>query len=78
MRNILSMMLVLIGTFIFAQTNVTGVVIDSNNTPIPGANVVFDTTTGSVSDFNGEFSIDVAAKPPITLTQSSKGFETMT
>tara|TARA_B100001057_G_scaffold128966_1_gene128037 strand:+ start:143 stop:3043 length:2901 start_codon:yes stop_codon:yes gene_type:complete len=78
MRNILSMMLVLIGTFIFAQTNVTGVVIDSNNTPIPGANVVFDTTTGAVSDFNGEFSIDVDAKPPFTLTVSSIGFETMT
>ena len=78
MRNILSMMLVLISTFIFAQTNVTGVVIDSNNTPIPGANVVFDTTTGSVSDFNGEFSIDVDAKPPFTLTVSSIGFETMT
>ncbi len=78
MRNILSMMLVLISTFIFAQTNVTGVVIDSNNTPIPGANVVFDTTTGSVSDFNGEFSIDVDAMPPFTLTVSSIGFETMT
>jgi iron complex outermembrane receptor protein len=78
MRNILSMMLVLISTFIFAQTNVTGVVIDSNNTPIPGANVVFDTTTGSVSDFNGEFSIVVDAKPPFTLTVSSIGFETMT
>ena len=78
MRNILSMMLVLMSAFIFAQTNVTGVVIDSNNTPIPGANVVFDTTTGSVSDFNGEFSIDVDAKPPFTLTVSSIGFETMT
>ncbi len=71
-------MLVLISTFIFAQTNVTGLVVDSNNTPIPGANVVFDTTTGSVSDFNGEFSIDVDAKPPFSLTVSSIGFETTT
>ena len=78
MRNILSLMLVLISTFIFAQTNVTGLVVDSNNTPIPGANVVFDTTTGSVSDFNGEFSIDVDAKPPFSLTVSSIGFETTT
>lgn len=76
MRNILSMMLVLMSTFIFAQTNVTGVVVDSNNTPIPGANVVFDATTGSVADFNGEFSIDVDAKPPFSLTVSSIGFET--
>ena len=78
MRNILSMMLVLVSTFIFAQTSVTGLVVDSNNTPIPGANIVFDTTTGSVSDFNGEFSIDVDVKPPFTLTVSSIGFETMT
>ena len=76
MRNILSMMFVLLSTFILAQTNVTGVVVDSNNTPIPGANVVFDSTTGAVADFNGEFSIDVDAKPPFSLTISSIGFET--
>ena len=76
MRNILSMMFVLLSTFILAQTNVTGVVVDSNNTPIPGANVVFDSTTGAVADFNGEFSIDVDATPPFSLTVSSIGFET--
>ena len=76
MRNILSMMFVLLSTFMLAQTNVTGLVVDSNNTPIPGANVVFDSTTGAVADFNGEFSIDVDAKPPFSLTVSSVGFET--
>ena len=76
MRNILSMMFVLLSTFILAQTNVTGVVVDSNNTPIPGANVVFDSTTGAVADFNGVFSIDVDAKPPFSLTISSIGFQT--
>ena len=70
------MMFVLLSTFILAQTNVTGVVVDSNNTPIPGANVVFDSTTGAVADFNGEFSIDVDANPPFSLTISSIGFET--
>jgi outer membrane receptor protein involved in Fe transport len=78
MRNILSMMFVLLSTFILAQTNVTGVVVDSNNTPIPGANVVFDSTTGAVADFNGEFSIGVDATPPFSLTVSSIGFETTT
>ena len=76
MRNILSMMFVLLSTFILAQTNVTGVVVDSNSTPIPGANVVFDSTTGAVADFNGVFSIDVDAKPPFSLTISSIGFQT--
>jgi len=70
------MMFVLLSTFILAQTSVTGVVVDSNNTPIPGANVVFDSTTGAVADFNGEFSIDVDATPPFSLTVSSIGFET--
>ena len=70
------MMFVLLSTFILAQTNVTGVVVDSNSTPIPGANVVFDSTTGAVADFNGVFSIDVDAKPPFSLTISSIGFQT--
>tara|TARA_B100000989_G_scaffold296222_1_gene278998 strand:- start:1644 stop:4544 length:2901 start_codon:yes stop_codon:yes gene_type:complete len=76
MRNILSIVLLFISTCIFAQTNVKGVVVDSNNNPIPGANVVFDKTTGSVSNFNGNFSIDVPEEPPFEITLSSIGFQT--
>ena len=40
MKRILSLMAVLISTFIFAQTNVSGTVVDEDNNPIPGANIV--------------------------------------
>ena len=78
MKRILSLMAVLISTFIFAQTNVSGIVVDEDNNPIPGANIVFDSTTGAVANFDGEFSITVKQNPPFSLTVSSVGFETAT
>ena len=78
MKRILSLMAVLISTFIFAQTNVSGIVVDEDNNPIPGANIVFDSTTGAVANFDGEFSITVKQNPPFSLTVSSVGFETET
>jgi len=50
-------MAVLLSTFIFAQTNISGTVVDEDNNPIPGANIVFDSTTGAVANFDGEFSL---------------------
>ena len=71
-------MAVLISTFIFAQTNVSGTVVDEDNNPIPGANIVFDSTTGAVANFDGEFSLTVNQNPPFSLKVSSIGFETAT
>ena len=71
-------MAVLLSTFIYAQTTVTGTIVSDDNTPIPGANVVFDATTGAVSDFDGNFTIVVNASPPFDLTISSIGFEAST
>ena len=78
MKRILSLMAVLISTFIFAQTNVSGTVVDEDNNPIPGANIVFDSTTGAVANFDGEFSLTVNQNPPFSLKVSSIGFETAT
>ncbi len=78
MKRILSLMAVLLSTFIYAQTTVTGTIVSEDNTPIPGANVVFDATTGAVSDFDGNFTIVVNASPPFDLTISSIGFEAST
>ncbi len=78
MKRILSLMAVLLSTFIYAQTTVTGTIVSDDNTPIPGANVVFDATTGAVSDFDGNFTIVVNASPPFDLTISSIGFEAST
>tara|TARA_R100000935_G_scaffold49630_3_gene75061 strand:+ start:3959 stop:7060 length:3102 start_codon:yes stop_codon:yes gene_type:complete len=42
------------------QFTVTGVVNDDNGTPLPGASVVVKgTTTGTVTDFDGKYSIEV-------------------
>ena len=75
MKRILSLIAVLLTTFIYAQTTVTGTVVADDNTPIPGANIVFDATTGTVSNFDGDFTIVVNASPPFDLNVSSIGFE---
>ena len=71
-------MAILLSTFILAQTNVSGTVLDEDNNPIPGANIVFDSTTGGVSNFDGDFSVTINQNPPFTIKVSSVGFETAT
>lgn len=45
-------------TFVFAQQS--GMVVDQNNEPLPGASVVIKgTTTGTTTDFDGKFSINI-------------------
>lgn len=46
----------------WAQSEITGVVVDDQNVPLPGANVVVKgTTNGVVSDFDGNFTISVGS-----------------
>ena len=78
MKRILSLIAVLFSTLIFAQTTVTGSVTDEDNNPIPGANVVLDSSNGAVADFDGNFSISVNQNPPFDLTVSSVGFDSVT
>ncbi|HLO59490.1 MAG TPA: von Willebrand factor type A domain-containing protein [Bacteroidales bacterium] len=57
-------MLMIVITFLMTsgsvQQHITGKVVDSSNNPIPGVNIVIKgTTTGTVTDANGEFSIQV-------------------
>ncbi|WP_255452795.1 TonB-dependent receptor [Aquimarina sp. RZ0] len=62
------------GNMMFAQITVTGVVSDANG-PIPGVNVlVKGTSNGSVSDFEGKYSI--SASEDGTLVFSYVGFKT--
>ncbi|UII77301.1 TonB-dependent receptor [Flagellimonas sp. HMM57] len=59
-----------------AQTQITGVVLDENNAPLPGANVQEKgTTNGVVTDFDGNFIINVQDSNSI-LVISYIGFET--
>lgn len=61
------------------QQNVAikGTVIDSKGEPIIGANVIIEnTSTGTITDFNGDFSLNV--KPGAKLVISFIGYETKT
>jgi len=63
----------------FSQTTITGTVVDNNSQPIPGANIIIvGTSTGTVTDFDGNFSLTTSFKPPFSLQASSVGFETVT
>src|SRR5690554_767829 len=61
----------------WGQTNqITGIVYDPQGVPIPGANVLLkNTTTGVVTNFDGEFSIEVPQNTDNVLVFSSIGFE---
>jgi len=62
----------------FSQETITGTVTEANtSTPISGANVVVkNTTTGTITDFDGNFTLNVAALP-VTLVVSSVGSKMM-
>lgn len=59
MKNLISILsMILMVSITFAQQS--GVVVDENNDPLPGASVVIKgTTTGTTTDFDGKFSIDI-------------------
>jgi iron complex outermembrane receptor protein len=59
----------------FAQSTVNGTITDSNNEPLPGANVVEKgTENGTSADFNGKFSLTV--QEGAVLVVSFAGYET--
>ena len=60
-----------------AQETVTGSVIEtSTKSPIPGANVIVKgTTTGTITDFDGNFSLNISSFP-VTIVVSSLGYNT--
>ncbi|GAB1855257.1 TonB-dependent receptor [Flavobacteriaceae bacterium MHTCC 0001] len=63
----------------FAQSTITGTVKDNNQIPISGANVIIvNTATGTITDFDGSFSITTNQNPPFKIQISSIGFETTT
>ncbi|WP_424003236.1 TonB-dependent receptor [Maribacter sp. IgM3_T14_3] len=75
MRTILLLALMVIGTFGYSQTNINGNVVDQNNEPIPGANIVIvGTTIGTVTDFDGNFNLATSEVPPFKIEVSSIGY----
>src|SRR5690606_18314050 len=77
LSGILTLLLALVVQVTFAQQQktISGTVVDPQGMPLPGVNVfVKDTTRGTQSDFDGNYSIDAADGE--ILTFSYLGFQT--
>jgi iron complex outermembrane receptor protein len=79
MKTIFKIMMLFCCGLTFAQsTTVKGKVIDNNGIPLPGANIlVVGTTTGAITDFDGNYTLVVNQVPPFTIEVSSVGFESV-
>ncbi|WP_438710772.1 TonB-dependent receptor [Aquimarina muelleri] len=77
MKKITLVILLMASCFVAtAQTTISGKVIDDNNQPIPGANITLkNSSSGTVTDFDGFFSLTVQESPPFAIEVSSVGFE---
>ena len=66
--------------FSFAQTTITGTVVDdASKQPIPSANVIIlGTSEGTVTDFDGNFTLKTDQTPPFSIQVSSVGFTSQT
>lgn len=79
MRTLVLMSFLLLGLTSFAQTTVKGKVVDQNNEPIPGASIVIvGKAIGTVTDFDGYFTLSTAENPPFNLSITSIGFVPVT
>lgn len=79
MKRLLLVAFMLFGSAVmFAQTTVTGTVKDaSTGDPLPGANIkISRKAVGTNTDFDGNFTLRTADKPPFTLEISSIGYKT--
>ncbi|WP_282111680.1 TonB-dependent receptor [Maribacter stanieri] len=76
MKNLLVLICFLVSTIGFSQTLVTGKITDQNSEPLPGASISEKgTTTGVISDFNGNFEITISSNEAV-LSISYIGYET--
>ncbi len=63
----------------FAQTTIKGKITDNTGLPLPGANiVVVGTSSGTISDFDGNYTLTVDQNPPFSIRVSYTGFEIQT
>ncbi|TMM59276.1 TonB-dependent receptor [Maribacter algarum] len=79
MKKILFLALLLSGFIGISQTTVNGKVVDQNNEPIPGANVVIvGKAIGTTADFDGLFNLETSEVPPFQLKITSVGYSEAT
>lgn len=79
MKTILPILLLFFCGIAHSQTTITGSVVDDNEQPIPGANIiVLGTSSGTVTDFDGNYTLSYSQNPPFSIQASSVGFDTVT
>lgn len=79
MKSLITILTFFLVSITFAQTIISGKVVDSKNTPIMGANVYLEGTyDGATSDESGKFSFKTDQKGTQTLIISFLAFETKT
>ena len=79
MRTILKIFLMFCCVSMYAQTTINGKVVDDTGQPLPGANViVVGTSSGTSTDFDGNYSLTVEQTPPFSIQVSFTGFESQT
>ena len=69
-NGILTLLLVFVAQLSFAQVKtISGTVTDSGNVPLPGVNIIVEgTSNGTLSDFDGNFTISAAVGDVLVLT----------
>lgn len=73
-KNYLIFMVLLFGAISFVSAQISGTVVDENGVPLGGASIVIKgTTTGTTTDFDGNFSIDASMGETLVVTYI--GFE---
>lgn len=78
-KTLLAFTFSLVAPFAIAQNTINGSVVDENNDPIPGVNIVIEgTNQGVVSDFDGNYTITTSQALPFNIVISSVGFGTQT
>ena len=79
MKTFLSIVLLFFCSLTYAQTTISGTVVDDSGQPLPGANIiVVGTSTGTVTDFDGGFTLTSSQNPPFSIQASMVGFESAT
>ena len=79
MRSILQFFLLLLASYGFSQSTVNGKVIDQNDQPVAGANIVIEgKAIGTTTDFDGNFILETSEVPPFQLKVTSIGYSDTT
>ncbi|MGJ8549020.1 TonB-dependent receptor [Winogradskyella wichelsiae] len=79
MKTILKLFIMLFCVVSFGQTTIKGEITDNTGLPLPGANIIIvGTTIGTVSDFDGVYTLTTDQSPPFSIQITYTGFENQT